>query len=158
MRSKRLNAVDLMLVLLLTLSLLSCIFRFLQVNVESARDERSLWRVVVHFENVDAALADCYHVGESAGSSPDVRNGVISSVEIGKSLQTLVSNGALYEAEWDRERRCTLTVAFDVRASEAAGVLYLEGRYAKAVSDELTICTDRTKMTGKIYRYAPLQA
>ena len=155
-RRQRLNAVDLMLILLLTMSLLSCLLRFFYVDTESDAATLSTYRMVLRFEGVDAALADCCRVGEAAGISFDERNGVVASVQVQPTKQTVLANGASYEAEWELTRKCTLLVSIDVQALVKDGVLYLDGRHAKALAERVTLCTDRTRMTGVLYGYAPV--
>ena len=155
-RIKRLNVLDLALLLLLLLSLLSLLLRFRMLMRDSDAEISDEWRVVLHFENVNGALADCYRAGERARILNDDVMGEITQVDVIESRQTLISNGAQYEAVWDTDYRCTLQVTLNVRARLSDGVLYLDGRYGRVLSDHLTICTNRTKMTGVIIGYAPL--
>ena len=156
-KTNRLNAVDIMLILLATVSLLSCLLRFRWLGAENNAEELSTYRILLRFDNLDASLAECYRAGEVAGTSIGEWNGVIASVGVSDAKERLVANGKFYEATWDTDRRCSLLVEVDVRAFVRDGVLYLDGRYATAVSDSLMLCTNRTRMTGIIYRYAALK-
>ena len=155
-KRKRLNAVDLMLILLLTLCLLSTVLRYRTLVRDGTSDSLSEYRVVVRFENLDAALADSLLAGERARLLPEDVEASIASVSVTDAVEMLLSGGVQHEAIWERGYRCTLLVTIDVQGGEAGGVLYLDGRYAKALSDTLTICTDRTKMTGTVISFAPL--
>ena len=145
-----------MLILLATVSLLSCLLRFRWLGAENNAEELSAYRILLRFDDLDAALADCYRAGEVAGTSIGEWNGVIASVSVTAAKERTVANGIFYEVTWDTERRCSLLVELDVQAFVRDGVLYLDGRYATAVSDRLMLCTNRTRMTGTVYRYIAL--
>ena len=157
-RKAHLNVVDLTLLLLLVLCLLSTLFRFRMLRNDGADEELAEYFVVVRLEDLDAALADSLLAGERARLPDEEGEATIASTRVTDANVMLIFGGVQYEATWDRGYRCDLLVTLSVRAREAGGVLYLGGRYAKAMGDSLTICTDRTKMTGIIVSFSPAKS
>ncbi len=155
-KRKTVNAIDVTVILLAVFCLISCILRIRNFKIGGNGESLSQCRMVLRFENIDGTLADCYCVGENARISSDANNAIITAVRVEAAEEDVVSNGRWYEVTWDAQRRCTLVVEVDVRAQERGGVLYLDGRYATAISDSIVLCTNRTKMTGKLYGYTPL--
>ena len=158
MRRKRgVNALDVMLILLLTLCLVSCVLRFAYLPIQGKGQALSTYRVQLRFADLDGLLADCLSVGELVRNDQNEPLGRIVSVEAVPAKQTLIFNGAICEAIWDVARRCDLLVTLDLSASVREGVIYFDGRDAATVSSELCICTDRTRLIGIIYKYSPVK-
>ena len=156
--ASRLNVIDLTLLLLLALCLLSTFLRFRMLLDDGTDEGLADYFVVVRLEDLDASLADSLLAGERARLPDEEGEATIASTRVTDTDVTLIFGGVQYTGTWERDRRCDLLVTLAVRAREEGGVLYLDGRYTKALADSLTICTDRTKMTGIIVAFFPAKS
>lgn len=155
-RTKRLHAIDLALLLLLTLSIVFCFLRFDRLR-DPDTAELDGYRMLLRLESLDPHLADCFSVGEEVRGADKEWRGRIVAIEVRDATEQLIHDGKAYRATWDRDYKCTLLVTVETVASERDGVLYLDGRYAVGIGANLCICTDRTRVIGIIYKFLPAQ-
>lgn len=155
MKEKRGSILDLFLIFLLLLCLVGGLLRWRDLRTRGDSVATSPYLVTAVAHQVDPQVADCISVGELLYTESGMYFGRVTAMESSPTRVSLLSDGAYTEGSWDADWFVDLWLEVEIEATDGKQGILHNGRTPYALSERITLYSERTALSVKLYQIIP---
>ena len=154
---RRGSILDLFFIFLFLLCIVGALLRWQELHRENTDIVLERFLLTAESEAVDARISECLTEGEILYTASGELFGKVRAVEAKPVQVTLLADGTYYSGSWDAEKRCRIEVEIEVEGVKNGEVLLRNGRIPLTVGQSVSLYSERTALTLKLFKLTPIE-